>query len=56
VGDIDTAVMDSLKALDLKRPIREATEERTSIHVGDGPQAVIPKANVQTAAFQLAAW
>jgi hypothetical protein len=24
VSDIDTAVVDSLKALDLKRPIREA--------------------------------
>jgi hypothetical protein len=24
VGDIDTVVVDSLKALDLKRPIREA--------------------------------
>jgi hypothetical protein len=30
VGDIDTVVVDSLKALDLKRPIRE---ERTSVDV-----------------------
>jgi hypothetical protein len=29
-GDIDTAVMNSLKVLDPKRPIREATELRTS--------------------------
>jgi hypothetical protein len=26
VGDIDTAAVDSLKTLDPKRPIREATE------------------------------
>jgi len=29
VGDIDTAVVDSLKVLDPNRPIREATAERT---------------------------
>jgi len=29
-GDIDTAVMNSLKVLEPKRPIREATELRTS--------------------------
>ena len=29
VGDINTAVVDSLKALDPGRPIREATGERT---------------------------
>ena len=28
VSDIDTAVVDSLKALDLKRPIREADIDR----------------------------
>jgi hypothetical protein len=28
VGDIDTVVVDSLKALDLKRPIREADIDR----------------------------
>jgi hypothetical protein len=28
VSDIDTAVVDSLKALDLERPIREADIER----------------------------
>ena len=30
VRDIDTAVVDSLKMLDPNRPIREATEYRTS--------------------------
>ena len=30
VSDIDTGVVDSLKALDPERPIREATRERTS--------------------------
>jgi hypothetical protein len=29
VGDIDTAAVDSLKTLDPKQPIREATEQRT---------------------------
>jgi hypothetical protein len=31
VSDIDTAAADSLKVLDLKRPIREADIERTVI-------------------------
>ena len=30
VSDIDTAVVDSLKVLDPKRPIREATVQGTS--------------------------
>jgi len=34
VGDIDTAVVDSLKALDPNRPIREATAKLTSLDVG----------------------
>jgi hypothetical protein len=34
VSDIDIAVMDSLKVLDLKRPIREATIRRLSSFVG----------------------
>jgi len=33
VRDIDTAVVDSLKVLDPNRPIREATELRTSREV-----------------------
>jgi hypothetical protein len=33
VRDIDTAVVDSLKVLDPNRPIREATELRTSLEV-----------------------
>jgi hypothetical protein len=37
VGDIDTAAVDSLKTLDPKRPIREATEQRTQFYVGFVP-------------------
>jgi hypothetical protein len=33
VSDIDTVVVDSLKALDPKRPIREADITRTNRHV-----------------------
>jgi hypothetical protein len=33
VSDIDTAVVDSLKVLDPKRPIREAT---LAVHCGNG--------------------
>jgi len=36
-GDIDTAVMNSLKVLDPNRPIREATELRTSRIGSFGP-------------------
>ena len=35
VSDIDTVVVDSLKALDPKRPIREADIAMTSRHVGE---------------------
>src|SRR6476620_11617681 len=38
VSDIDTVVVDSLKALDPKRPIREADSSRTSRHVRDVPR------------------
>ena len=31
MGDIDTVVVDSLKALDLKRPIREADIDRYQV-------------------------
>jgi hypothetical protein len=41
VGDIDTAAVDSLKTLDPKRPIREATEHRTQFYVGFVPAADI---------------
>jgi hypothetical protein len=34
VSDIDTAVVDSLKALDLERPIREADKRRCGRDVG----------------------
>ena len=37
MGDIDTAAVDSLKTLDPKRPIREATEQRTQFYVGFVP-------------------
>src|SRR6516162_5537854 len=37
VSDIDTAVADSLKVLDLKRPIREADIRITQRHVCFGP-------------------
>ena len=37
MGDIDTAAVDSLKTLDPKRPIREATEQRTQLYVGFVP-------------------
>jgi hypothetical protein len=39
VRDIDTAVVDSLKVLDPNRPIREATELRTSRDVSNVPEA-----------------
>ena len=41
MGDIDTAAVDSLKTLDPKRPIREATEQRTQFYVGFVPQPEI---------------
>jgi hypothetical protein len=41
VSDIDTAVADSLKVLDLKRPIREADITTEITEVRQGPQAVI---------------
>jgi hypothetical protein len=39
VSDIDTAVVDSLKALDPKRPIREADIFRAGRHVGFVPDS-----------------
>jgi hypothetical protein len=44
VSDIDTAVVDSLKALDLERPIREADKpSRAKIHLCSlWPKADIP--------------
>ncbi len=36
-SDIDAAVVDSPKALDPSRPIREADSKRTSREVRDGP-------------------
>ena len=40
MGDIDTVVVDSLKALDLERPIREADIDL----FGEGPIAVFTPA------------
>jgi hypothetical protein len=37
VSDIDTGVVDGLKALDLERPIREAAFIGTFSDVADGP-------------------
>ena len=39
MSDIDTAVADSLKVLDLKRPIREADIDRSDDHISFGPPA-----------------
>jgi hypothetical protein len=41
VSDIDIAVADSLKVLDLKQPIREATEFRSAGKCRDGPRTEI---------------
>ena len=41
MGDIDTAAVDSLKTLDPKRPIREATEQQTQFYVGFVPKGDI---------------
>lgn len=37
MSDIDTAVADSLKVLDLKRPIREADMAEVLVQVRSGP-------------------
>jgi hypothetical protein len=42
VGDIDTAVVDSLKVLDLKWPIREADITAAMMRVGDVQRRVGP--------------
>ena len=42
VSDIDIAVADSLKVLDLKRPIREADISMAGSYVRQGPEVVIP--------------
>ena len=46
MGDIDTAAVDSLKTLDPKRPIREATEQRTQFYVGFVPGADMPEVSL----------
>ena len=42
-SDIDTVVVDRLKALDPKRPIREADIDRSLSHVCFGPRADITR-------------
>jgi hypothetical protein len=42
-SDIDAAIVDSLKALDPSRPIREADSKRTFSYVRSGPKADIPQ-------------
>ena len=42
MSDIDTAVVDSLKVLDLKWPIREADIRQRDCHVRKVPTADIP--------------
>src|SRR5262249_47723421 len=46
-SDIDTGVVDSLKALDLKRPIREADICSAPAHVRFGPIADMNSANLR---------
>ena len=53
MGDIDTEAVDSLKTLDPKRPIREATKQRTQLHVGSatsGHPALRPELHNSSAA------
>jgi hypothetical protein len=47
VSDIDTAVVDSLKALDLERPIREADIANSERIVWVGPEADITHLNLR---------
>ena len=47
MSDIDIAVADSLKVLDLKRPIREADIRSGRDHVGYGPNADIERGIVR---------
>jgi hypothetical protein len=47
-SDIDTVVVDSLKALDPKRPIREATATRLRPVCREGPNPEVEDAITQT--------
>jgi hypothetical protein len=49
-SDVDTVVVDSLKALDPKRPIREADIVQYSRHVSKVPQADIARISVHALA------
>src|SRR5262249_12499739 len=51
-SDIDTGVVDSLKALDLKRPIREADTCSAVAHVRYGP--ILLQKSAMTGAWHLA--
>jgi hypothetical protein len=48
VSDIDTGVVDSLKALDPERPIREADVASSSQHVGEGQRIAELEADIKT--------
>jgi len=45
VSDLDIAVADSLKVLDLKRPIREADMLTASVYFGSGPNRRLIRRN-----------
>ena len=51
MSDIDIAVADSLKVLDLKRPIREADMLNAGAYFGSGP-IPLKKAAVATQGYQ----
>jgi hypothetical protein len=53
VSDIDTAVADSLKVLDLKRPIREADVRRANQHAGFGPTPEVGCATSRKSAAEI---
>ncbi|MGE5774533.1 MAG: hypothetical protein ACM3Z4_21310, partial [Hyphomicrobiales bacterium] len=52
-SDIDTALVDSLKALDPKRPIREANIDESLSHVRKGPELNIEPLLVTCEPFHL---
>ena len=49
MSDIDTVVVDSLKALDPKWPIREADIARCNWHVAEVPIAAVPNVHSRKA-------
>ena len=53
VSDIDIAVADSLKVLDLKRPIREADMPTASAYFGLGPTTEVGSKNARGGGWPL---